>query len=231
MNNTPADRIRKRMTELKLKQVDLMFATGATKGAVSKWLSGANVPNGGYLIKLAGYLRTNANYLLTGEGDENQEDPSPKVKLDEDGVIVPLYKERQIPILNWVKAGRWSDYYDDAIADDFEIVFDNGSYGRYVYCLIIEGNSMYPDFSEGDVIFVDPNLTPNAGDYVVAILNGENKATFKKYRPRGFDEQGREYCQLVPSNPDYPIIDSRYEPFEICGVAIEVKKRLKRLKS
>lgn len=227
MNNTPADRIRKRMTDLKFKQVDLMFATGATKGAVSKWLSGANVPNGGYLIKLANFLRTNANYILTGEGDENALDPSPKLRLDDEGLVITLHKERQLPILNWIKAGMWADYYDDAIADDFEIVFDDGRYGRYAYCLIIEGNSMVPDFNEGDIIYVDPEVTPKAGDYVVATLATERKATFKKYRPKGFDENGVEYCHLVPSNPDYPVIDSRFVSFEICAVAMDVKKKLR----
>ncbi|WP_227526006.1 hypothetical protein [Psychrobacter sp. FDAARGOS_221] len=42
------------------------------------------------------------------------------------------------------------------------------------------------------------------------------------------DKQGFiEYCELVPSNPDFPIIDSRHAHFEICDVAIEHKKKLR----
>ena len=60
------DRIIQRMTDLKLKQVDLMEATGATKGAVSKWVSGTNVPRSEFMPALALVLKTSEKWLLTG---------------------------------------------------------------------------------------------------------------------------------------------------------------------
>ena len=66
--STVADRIREKMTARKVKQVHIVEATGASKSTVSKWLSDTNVPKGKYLNKLADFLATNSDWLLTGEG-------------------------------------------------------------------------------------------------------------------------------------------------------------------
>lgn len=102
-----------------------------------------------------------------------------------------------------------------------------GEYGAHVYWVIIEGLSMMPDFNSGDMVLVDPDIQPTPGDYVVALRNGHKEVTFKKWRPRGFDDDGVEYSELVPLNPDFPVIDSRHAPFAVCGVAIEHKKKLR----
>ncbi len=134
---------------------------------------------------------------------------------------------RYAPVLNFVQAGTFCQYHDDAIVDEYEPVIGEG-YGERVYWVIIEGDSMNPDFMSGELVLIDPDIQPNPADYVLAIKDGEKATTFKKWRPRGFDENtGEEYAQLIPSNPDFPIIDSRYTPFNICGVAIERKQKLR----
>lgn len=139
---------------------------------------------------------------------------------------INLPAARQVPVLNFVQAGVFCEYYDDAIADEYEPTY--GDYGDHVYWAVIEGLSMVPDFKPKDMVLIDPDAEPVAGDYVIAQKQGEKKVTFKKYRPRGFDDvTGKEYCHLVPSNPDFPVIDSRYVDFNICGVAIEQKTKLK----
>ncbi|WP_165525618.1 LexA family transcriptional regulator [Psychrobacter pygoscelis] len=132
---------------------------------------------------------------------------------------------RQVPVLNFVQAGKFCEYHDGAIADEYEPI--SGDYGPNVYWVIIEGLSMVPDFQPKEYVLIDPDTQPIPGDFVVALKHGEKKVTFKKWRPRGFDENGVEYFQLVPSNPDFPTIDSRREPFDICGVALEQKRKLR----
>lgn len=90
------DRIIQRMTDLKLRQVDLMDATGATKGAVSKWVSGTNVPSTEFMPALAAILKTSENWLLTG----NQTPEFTQVKpwdsntpLDDDEIEIPFFKD------------------------------------------------------------------------------------------------------------------------------------------
>lgn len=65
-----SDRIIQRMTELKVRQVDLIEATGATKGAVSKWVAGTNVPKAEYMPALAAALKTTQDWLLFGKEPE-----------------------------------------------------------------------------------------------------------------------------------------------------------------
>lgn len=133
---------------------------------------------------------------------------------------------RYAPVLNYAQAGEFCQYHDDAIANEFEPV--SSDYGERVYWVILNGNSMEPDFHDKELVLIDPDIQPNPSDFVLALKQGEKETTFKKYRPRGFDEStGEEYYHLVPSNPDYPIIDSRFTKFTICGVAVEHKKRLR----
>nr|WP_105660949.1 S24 family peptidase [Cronobacter dublinensis] len=86
---------------------------------------------------------------------------------------------------------------------------------------------MEPDFVEGDVIIVDPELRPGPGDYVVA-KNGGDEATFKKYRARGVSESGEEIFELVPLNEDYAVRNSAKEKIHIIGVVVEHRRVMRR---
>jgi SOS-response transcriptional repressor LexA len=82
---------------------------------------------------------------------------------------------------------------------------------------------MEPEFTEGDLIIVDPEIQPLPGDYVVA-KNGEHEATFKKYKARGVDAEGNEIFSIVPLNDDFPTKHSDKEPINIIGVMVEHRK-------
>lgn len=76
-------------------------------------------------------------------------------------------------------------------------------------------------------MIVDPVIAPQPGDYVVA-KNGEEEATFKKYRPRGMNERGDVVYELVPLNEDYPSMRSDLTPIKIVGTMVEHRKYRKR---
>lgn len=172
-----------------------------------------------------------AIYFNVDEADLRFKDLAEEENLKEDGdnfKVVPNPTIRYVPLLNFVQAGAFCEYHDDAIVDEFRPIFGDG-YGENVYWVLLDGESMEPDFKSGELVLIDPDMQPNPADYVIALRKGEKKVTFKKWRPRGFDEAtGEEYSQLIPSNPDYPIIDSRFTPFSICGVAIERKQILRK---
>lgn len=134
---------------------------------------------------------------------------------------------RQVPILNITQAGRWRKYFDGAIADNFEPLI--GDYGDFVYGVVLDGNSMVPDFNDGDIVFVDPDIQPCAGDFVIAMceLPDGYATTFKKYRPRGFDKYGREYFELVSLNEDFGSYDSRNVKCTIIATAVRQSKKLR----
>tara|TARA_R110002020_G_scaffold475551_1_gene710868 strand:- start:114 stop:761 length:648 start_codon:yes stop_codon:yes gene_type:complete len=213
--DTLGQRILKLRKNRKLSREALGAKIGVSKTSVKNWEDGENDPKLEYLQLLADYFKCSVEYLTKGTGDGDnfkkiQEKPF-----------------RRAPVLNFVQAGAFCEYHDEAISDEFEPVV--GDAGDNVYWIVLEGDSMTPDFESGELVLIDPDMQPNPADYVVALRKGEKAVTFKKWRPRGFDEAtGEEYSQLIPSNSDFPIIDSRFTPFSICGVAVQRNQVLRK---
>lgn len=94
---------------------------------------------------------------------------------------------------------------------------------------MVKGGSITPEFRRSDNIFVDPAAAPQPGDLVVAKLDNEDEATFKKYWPRGSDAKGSPIIDLVPLNEDWPPlrIDAEH-PGHIIGTVIEHRRFLRR---
>lgn len=130
-------------------------------------------------------------------------------------------RRRHYPVISYVQAGAWREIVDNFEPGDAESyrLADN-RYGPHTFGLVITGNSMEPEFKSGDVVFIDPDVVPNPGDYVVA-RNSEAEATFKKYRPRGMNEHGVPVFELVPLNEDYATMRSDHQPIQIIGTMVE----------
>lgn len=134
---------------------------------------------------------------------------------------------RRVPLISWIQAGIWTEIvntFAPGDADDWLITSDKVSDRSFV--LKIRGNSMEPDFKEGDTVVIDPNVTPRPGSFVAA-RNGREEATFKKYRPRSIDMVGNEIFELVPLNEDYPIMRSDETPITIIGTMVEHRRYFK----
>lgn len=141
---------------------------------------------------------------------------------------------RHIPIINYIQAGAPKTVVDDYAAgngfDDIEIDAELAEeLGDYAFTLVVEGTSMLPDYEPGDLVIIDPDVAPIPGDDVVAKFDNEEKATLKRYRPRGQDENGYPIIELRPLNDDWPpqIIDAK-RPGRIIGPVIEQRKRKRR---
>lgn len=94
------------------------------------------------------------------------------------------------------------------------------SKGANNFSLRVKGDSMEPEFNEGDIIIVSPHAKPATGDYIVA-KNDEEETTFKQYKK--FDNTR----VLHPLNPKYPdIVLNKDLEYRIVGVVME-KKRYK----
>ena len=212
--DTLGQRILKLRKEKKLARDALGTKIGVSKTSIKNWEDDENPPKLEYLQAMANYFGCSVEYLThgIGNGDNFKVAKSKAVRL--------------APVLNYAQAGEFCEYHDDAITDEFEPI--STEYSDRAYWVILEGTSMEPDFYSKDLALIEPDIQPNPSDFVVALKAGEKQVTFKKWRPRGFDENtGEEYWQLVPSNPDYPIIDSRFTQFTVCGVAVEYRKKLR----
>lgn len=216
------DRISARRRAQKMSQDELAKRIGITRVSISKWESGLNQPKGRYLNDLAEALGVTVDWLLTGSGDTPElaeEQPIPGYHNVEPAVMLP---GKRIPILSYVQAGNWREMCEQATTFDGNVEYVTASVdiGSCGFGLWLRGDSMLPQFKEGDLIIVDPDEAPQPGDYVVA-KNGSNEATFKKYRPRGIDENGQEVFELVPLNDDYPTMHSDRQHIQIIGVMVE----------
>jgi SOS-response transcriptional repressor LexA len=135
---------------------------------------------------------------------------------------------RPIPLISYVQAGAWTDVVDSYQPGDAdEFLLTDMELSSNAFALEIKGDSMLPEFKPGDRVIIDPVVCPQPGDYVVA-KNGEDEATFKKYRPRGVNEHGDVVFELVPLNEDYPSMRSDVTPIRIVGTMVEHRKYRKR---
>ncbi len=151
------DRIIQRMTDLKLRQVDLMDATGATKGAVSKWVSGTNVPSTEFMPALAAILKTSENWLLTGNQTPDFVPVEPwdsETPIDDDEIEIPFFKDFSFAcgggsigeaIANETRKLRMSK----ATLRNLSITKENAVAATAI------GDSMSPTIKDGDTIHVD----------------------------------------------------------------------------
>lgn len=214
-----SERIKELRKKHGLTQQQVGERIGASRASVSQWESGDVSPSADYLVALAKMFGVSAHWLSTGKG-------SPELSNVEPAVIP---QGNRVPILSYVQAGNWREMCEQATTFDGNVEYVSASVdvGPCGFGLWIRGNSMIPFFNEGDLVIVDPDESPRPGDYVVA-KNGGEETTFKKYRPRGIDENGQEVFELVPLNDDYPPMHSDRQHIEIIGVMVEHRTFRKR---
>ncbi|MFR9700876.1 LexA family protein [Aeromonas sanarellii] len=223
------DRISARRRAQKMSQDELAKRIGITRVSISKWESGLNQPKGRYLNDLAAALGVTVDWLLTGDGEARGQ-PAPEAMPGYHNVepaVIP--HGRQVPVLSYVQAGHWREICEQATAFDgsLEFVTVGVEISPCGFGLWVRGNSMEPQFKEGDLLIVDPDEAPKAGDFVIA-KNGSDEATFKKYRARGEYDNGQPRFELVPLNEDHETLSTDQTPITIIGVVVEHRSFFKR---
>jgi SOS-response transcriptional repressor LexA len=136
--------------------------------------------------------------------------------------------KRVIPVISAIQAGALKEITQPyEVGDGFAAIFTDETYSQWAFALVIEGHSMSPEFMPGDIVVIEPEWEPRPGEYVAA-KNGREEATFKKYRPRGIDKDGKEVFELAPLNDDYPTLRSDTEHLRIIGVMAEHRRKARR---
>ena len=131
---------------------------------------------------------------------------------------------RRVPVITSIQAGMWAEIVDSFQPGDAgDWLLTDIDLSDSAFALDIRGNSMEPEFKDGDRVIIDPEIAPQPGDFVAA-KNGEQEATFKKYRPRGMDAHGNIIFELVPLNDDYPTLRSDVQHIRIVGTMVEHRK-------
>lgn len=207
--NDAADRISKRMADLKISQADIKRATGAGKATISSWVKGDTKPSGEYASKLAAYLRCNTDWLLTGVGSmTNAPVGTEQVDLDHN-------MKGKMPVISWVAAGDWLEVMPTTLDDVIDWIQKPEHLSDRAFGLIVRGRSMLPEFKPDEIIYVEPDITPwdlKDGDLVVVQCNEDTEATFKQL----VMGDGHNDMYLKPLNPDWP--EQRLTPMGECNL-------------
>lgn len=106
-------------------------------------------------------------------------------------------KWREIPILHDVKAGDPVMGFSDM--DTIGTMFTMNTSDKEVFALRVQGNSMEPEISEGDLVVCAP-LKPFVSGKIYVVVTDDSEATVKQvWRKEGGYE-------LVARNPEFPTI-------------------------
>lgn len=124
----------------------------------------------------------------------------------------------RIPVITLVKAGKWNEVCDSFEPGDADEWIESDVRGKSVFALRVAGDSMEPEFKEGEVIIVNPHIESLPNDYVV-VKNKNNEATFKqlkKFGPRWV---------LHPLNPKYDDMEVKKGELYIVGKVVKKEKK------
>ncbi|MBF0176038.1 MAG: LexA family transcriptional regulator [Magnetococcales bacterium] len=117
----------------------------------------------------------------------------------------------RVPLISWEEAVNWGKSLISPRVSNWVSAIHR--INPLVFALKVSGDSMEIEFTEGDILLVDPTKKPLHKQYVVVGLAGEDKCTFKQLIIDG----GQRY--LKPLNPRYPII-AIDEKTMFCGVVV-----------
>ncbi len=139
--------------------------------------------------------------------------------LSADAEPVPFKTMRRVPIISWAAAGNWRrDGASDHHANNGEWI-EADMEDKKVFALRVKDVSMKPEFVEGDVIIINPQIEAVPRDFVIA-KNGEEEAIFRQLRKYG------RTIALLPFNPKYPeIVLKRGHRYRIIGKVIKKEKK------
>lgn len=213
---TTAQRLREGMALRGLKQVDIVERTGINKGALSCYLSGKYIPKQNNIYLLAKALDVNEAWLMGADVPFERIEHSA-----EEATSKGIVKSVRIPVLGRVAAGIPLEAIEEII--DYEEIPEVMARDGEYFGLRIQGDSMEPKISNGDVVIVRKQDDADDGDLVIALVNGSDGCCkyLKKYS---------ESIALVSTNPAYPPMyfsrdEVQQKPVRIVGRVRELRAK------
>ena len=217
INKYIGEKIRSLRQSKNINQEELAEYLGVTTQAVSRYELGDRKTDNDILFKLADYFNVSINDFFPPLNFDNAE----FVDVSSDTI--------QIPVYGTIKAGTPMEARQD-ILEYVDIPKEWLKGGKTFYGLKISGDSMYPKYSENDIVIFENNedyLMANKKDCAV-MVNGWD-ATFKNVT---LTDNGIILTPLNPNNSD-GYLPTTYDkeqieklPVKIVGIAREKRTRL-----
>jgi SOS-response transcriptional repressor LexA len=174
-------------------QTALARKSGVTQSTIGRILRGEVDPQSDNLERLAHSF--GMSYSTLAAIAEGGEPGNGEVETLQPGKI-----PRRVPLLSLVQARRFAESeYLDSLADATDwIEFPKKRHGPRTIALRVTGESMEPDYHNGDVIYIDPDVAPVHGKDVIVRLGERHEVTFKRLVVEG------ERRYLKPLNQNWP---------------------------
>jgi SOS-response transcriptional repressor LexA len=137
------------------------------------------------------------------------------------GNVAAAYGLRNLPVLSWTQAGQAVE--PGEIPRDWDEVVPSDVPDEHAFGVRLRGDSMAPQYSDGDIAILLPSTTPVNGDTVVANL--KNQGVFCKIMHVQLD---RNLVKLSSYNPAYPPTEYRRDEFHWIFPVATIIKQLRR---
>ena len=209
--------IRTRRKLLGLTEQQLADKVGVSRGSIQMWERGDTAPKRANQQAVADALGITVAELMGLQTSASVV----RISGPKADAVEAMASMGAVPLISWVQAGSWSDVADPFQPGDAdEWLPCPVAHGPRCYAVKVRGDSMNnpggrPSYSDGDIIFVDPDRGANHGDRVIVRLDDHAEATFKQL----LIEDGRKMHKAL--NPEWA---PRYIPINgnatIVGVVI-----------
>lgn len=199
------DRIRKLREDKDISQEELARRCGySSRSTISKIEKGERNLTGDKIQVIADVLGVRPSYLMDGEEPTSLCAP----EVTEDTVVFPVIGE--------IAAGYDYPAYEDWSGETVEIPksYLHGRSRDDFFVLSVKGDSMYPQYMDGDKVLILKQSTMNRSGEIGAIIYDGDMATLKKIEY----VDGEDWVKLIPINPEYTPKTIRNEDLEQCHV-------------
>lgn len=195
---------------------ELEVITGVPAQTLNRYELGQRIPKVNTAGEIAEFLGVDALWL---QGYD--------VPMKRDLNVIPVYlptKVIKIPVLGSVPAGvpvvaiqdilEWIDIPEEWTGGD-----------RQYFGLVVKGDSMFPEYLEGDIVVIRQQPCCDSGDDCAVILDGES-ATLKRVH---IQESGIELEAINPmyGRKKYTNHEIESLPVTILGVVVEQRRKRK----
>ena len=195
--------------EKRLTQNDLAKILNVSNGTIAMWETNKREPDLEMINKIANFFNVSTDILL-----DRHRNVTP-VSLGFSFIKVPVYGE--------IPAGIPIEMIDTSYIEDYEDISTELLKGnKKAFCLKVKGESMFPEFKNGDVLVLIQQEDCNSGEFCAVSIN-HTECTFKKVIKHSHG------ITLQPLNPAFdPLYFSNKEieelPITILGVVKEVRR-------
>ena len=207
-----SDRILQALKQADLSYGELAKLTGISKSALQRYATGETkkIPIDS-IEAIAKATNVSAQYLMGWDESETEtyiDDKFPSPNITEDYTT--------FPVIGDIAAGYNHIAIESWDGDKVDVPNSNlkGYSPQDFFVLCVKGDSMYPQYQDGDKVLILRQSTVNYSGDVGAVIYDDEISTLKKVE----FVKGEDWLRLVPINPNVPPILIEGEDLEHCRV-------------